>query len=90
MNVTTVRLRPEVEKGLDALASKQRRSKSWLVNQAVEAYIGQQQDAEQRWQETVAAMQSVARGEVASGEAVRDWLQSWGRDDELPAPKVGG
>ena len=30
MSVTTVRLQPEVEEGLEAMAGKLRRTKSWL------------------------------------------------------------
>ena len=35
------------------------------------------------------ALAEVARGEVISGQAVDDWLASWGTPNELPPPKVG-
>jgi predicted transcriptional regulator len=31
----------------------------------------------------------IERGEVISGEAVEEWLASWGTPNELPPPKVG-
>jgi predicted transcriptional regulator len=34
-------------------------------------------------------MDSVAQGNVVSGDAVHAWLRSWGSADELPPPKVG-
>jgi predicted transcriptional regulator len=35
------------------------------------------------------AMADIEAGRVVSGEAVKAWLRSWGRPDELPAPKIG-
>ena len=46
-------------------------------------------DTEVRWAETLQAMESVSRGEVLSGEAVRDWLRSWGTRNELSMPEPG-
>ena len=31
----------------------------------------------------------IAAGRTVSGEAVKRWLRSWGKPDELPAPKIG-
>jgi predicted transcriptional regulator len=89
MSVTTVRLQPEVEEGLEAVAGKLHRTKSWVINQALREFL-ERQDLEQvRWQETLEAMESVARGKVVSGEAVHAWLAGWGSHDELPPPKTG-
>lgn len=89
MSVTTVRLQPELEKSLETMAGKLHRSKSWLINQALKEFLKHQELEQSRWQETLTAMESVAKGAVVSGEAVHTWLQSWGTDDELPPPKSG-
>mgnify|MGYP005817008917 CR=1 FL=1 len=89
MSITTVRLRPEVEASLAEMAGKLRRTKSWLINEAIVQFIHSQEQAQTRWQETLQAMESVARGEVVSGEAVHAWLRSWGTPEELPPPKIG-
>lgn len=89
MSVTTVRLQPEVEEGLEAMAGKLRRTKSWLINQALREYLQRQKQDESRWEETLKAMESVAQGKVVSGEAVHAWLQSWGSTGELAPPKTG-
>lgn len=89
MSVTTVRLQPEVEVGLEAMAGKLHRSKSWVINQAVREFVERQEQEQTRWQETLKAMESVAQGRVVSGEAVHTWLRSWGTDNELPPPKAG-
>lgn len=89
MSVTTVRLQPEVENGLAAMADKLHRSKNWLVNQAIREFVARQELEQSRWSETLAAMESVTQGKVASGQDVHAWLASWGNTDELPPPKAG-
>lgn len=88
MSVTTVRLQPEVETGLDAMAEKLHRSKSWLINQALKEFIGRQELEQTRWKETLQAMESVAQGKAAVGSEVHDWLRSWGTDKELSPPQA--
>ncbi len=88
MSVTTVRLQPEVENGLEAMADKLQRSKNWLVNEAIREYVARQELEQSRWQETLAAMESVVQGKVVAGQDVHAWLESWGSAKELPAPKV--
>ncbi len=89
MSVTTVRLQPELEQSLQAMAGSTHRSKSWLINQAVKEFIARQDIEQNRWQQTLQAMESVAQGRVVSGEAVHTWLESWGTDKELPPPEIG-
>ncbi len=89
MSVTTVRLQPEVESGLEAMADKLHRSKNWLVNQAIREFVARQEQEQSRWSETLTAMGSVAQGKVVSGQAVHAWLESWGSPNELSPPKVG-
>lgn len=89
MSITSVRLQPEIEQELDAMAASQERSKSWLINQALKEYIERQAMEKTRWQDTLKAMDSVAKGQVVTGEAVHSWLDSWGKDDEKSPPQVG-
>lgn len=89
MTVTTVRLQPEVESGLETLTTKLQRSRNWLINQAVREFVLRQEEGQTRWQDTLTAMESVARGEVVSGRAVHEWLGSWGKTSELDPPKAG-
>jgi len=89
MSVTTVRLQPEVEEGLEAVADKLHRTKSWVINQALREFLERQELEQERWQQTLQAMESVAKGKVVSGEAVHAWLNSWGGSKELPPPKAG-
>jgi len=87
MGVTSVRLQPEVEDSLEAIAQKLHRSKGWLINQALREYIVREEQSALRWQGTLAALESVSQGRVVSESAVHDWLESWGSENEKVVPK---
>lgn len=38
---------------------------------------------QQRWNETLQAMESAAQDKVVSGDAVHEWMASWGTPDEI-------
>ncbi|MGO2510278.1 hypothetical protein [Marinomonas polaris] len=38
------------------------------------------------WQQTLDALESVAKGKVVDASEVHKWLNSWGTDNELEAP----
>lgn len=89
MTVTSIRLQSDLEAPLEALCKKLDRSKNYLINQAVKEFIRQQELAEQRWQETFPAMESVKAGHTVPADKVYEWMRSWGTDSELPKPKSG-
>lgn len=86
MAVTTVRLQAEVEQHLEAIADRLQRSKGWVINQALAEYIERQQLEQERWQQTLTAMESAAQGKLVDGHEVHEWLASWGTEAERHAP----
>jgi len=88
MSVTTIRLQPELEENLMAISNSLNRTKSWVINQALKEFVDRQKLEQDRWQQTLAAMESAAKGQIVAGEDVHRWLESWGKDSELPAPEV--
>ena len=89
MTVTSIRLQPELEEPLEALCKKLDRSKNYLINQALKEFIVQQAMAEQRWQETLPALESISAGRTVPADKVFEWMRSWGTDSELSKPKSG-
>ncbi len=87
MSITSVRLKPEIAKPLKDLAKKLDRSKSYLINEAVAEYLLKQDQDQQRWDQTLAAINSIKEGQSIDGEAVNQWLESWGGENELKPPK---
>ena len=86
MSGTSVRLSPENEEIITQAAARLRRSKSWVINEAIRVLHQQQLQAEERWQDTLEALQDAEVGETYSGEAVHAWLASWGTAGERKAP----
>ena len=86
MTVTSIRLQPELEEPLEILCKKLDRSKNYLINQAIKEYIVQQALAEQRWQETLPALESATAGRTVAVEKVFEWMRSWGTANELAKP----
>lgn len=66
------------------LAKSTGRSRSFLTAEALSEYL----DANE-WQVAGIkhAMSSLDRGQGVSHEEVKDWVGSWGRKRERPAPK---
>lgn len=87
MSVTTVRLQAEIEENLETIATRLHRSKGWVINQALSEYIEKQQLEQDRWKQTLEAMESAAQGKVVDASEVHDWLNSWGTDNEQDAPR---
>jgi predicted transcriptional regulator len=87
MAVTSVRLSPEVEEKLAAVAERARRTKSWVINEAVKGYLDRLGLDERRWRETLDALASVRAGRAVDGDDVMAWLASWGRKTEKKPPK---
>lgn len=79
MTVTTIRLTEDLSEELDQLAEETQRSRSWLINQAVKEYVVRAHTDAERWQETLAALESVKAGRVVDGEDIDTWLSGWGK-----------
>ncbi len=82
MSVTTVRLQADIEREVQAIADKLSRSKGWVIKQALAEYIEKQKLEQQRWHETLQAMESAVQGKVVDGDRVHEWLASWGTEQE--------
>ena len=78
MGVTTVRLQADIEQQLEIIASRLQRSKGWVISQALAEYIDKQELEQERWRQTLDAMESAANGKLVDASEVHDWLNSWG------------
>lgn len=88
MSVTSVRLQEDVERDLARVAGRQRRSKSWVINQALREYVQREASESERWQQTLEALDDVAAGRVLPAKDVHTWLRSWGTPTEARPPKA--
>jgi predicted transcriptional regulator len=88
MGVTSIRLNSEVEVPLENLAHKLDRSKNYIINQAIKEFVQRQSMDDSRWEDTLAALNSIKAGKAIDGNEVASWLESWGTNEELSPPKV--
>ncbi|MCF6212156.1 MAG: CopG family ribbon-helix-helix protein [Gammaproteobacteria bacterium] len=88
MSVTSVRLQPDIEKPLEILSKKLDRSRNYLINQAIREFLDRRSVSEERWSDTLEALDSAKKGAVADEAEVVEWLKGWGSDNEKPAPKI--
>jgi len=82
-----VRLDQELEQRLALLAEKTSRSKSYHAKEAIRHYLQQQEKIAQRNEETLARWETYKiTGNAVENEAVMEWLDSWGTDEEKICP----
>jgi RHH-type transcriptional regulator, rel operon repressor / antitoxin RelB len=80
----SVRLKPKTKRRLAKLAKASGRSSNFLISDAVESYVS---DQERLMAETRQATRQVKSGHYIKHEDMKAWLLSWGTDHELPPPK---
>ncbi|MGH9522135.1 MAG: CopG family ribbon-helix-helix protein [Terriglobales bacterium] len=80
----SVRLRPEVKRRLSKLAKDSGRSSNFLVSDAVETYVA---DQERLRAEIREADREVKAGHYIPHDEMKKWLLSWGTKNELPPPR---
>lgn len=68
--VVTAHVPADLAKKLDGLADELDRPRGWLVKEALEAYVGM---AEERRNETLAALREASAGQVVEHAEVEDW-----------------
>ncbi|MCG8353968.1 MAG: CopG family ribbon-helix-helix protein [Kiloniellales bacterium] len=69
---------------LEALSAATDRPRSWHIEQALDAYLDLQSWQLEHIQKGFASLDA---GRTVSHGEVRDWLMSWGADDEGEPPK---
>ncbi len=87
MSNTSIRLSDDVEQPLESLAKKLDRSRNYLINQAIREFLAKQSMEDERWLETLAALDSIKAGKTFEETEVEAWLSSWGTDDQKPKPE---
>jgi predicted transcriptional regulator len=75
MKATTIRLDNDTLGRIDGLANALSRSRSWVINQAIERFLDYEE-----WfvQEVKDGLDEVARGEIATDEEVTAMFREWG------------
>ena len=86
MSTTSFRLDDDLQEKLDTTANRIKRSKGWIINDALRRYIEQEELKQRMFEETQEALADIEAGRVVSGEEVMKWLETWGTAVETKAP----
>jgi RHH-type transcriptional regulator, rel operon repressor / antitoxin RelB len=75
MKATTVRIDNDTLDRIDTLASTLSRSRTWVINQAIERFLDYEE-----WfvQEVTDGLEEVERGEISTDEEVSSAFSKWG------------
>lgn len=90
MEKTTVgvKLEPGLRKRLRALGKQRSRSTHWLMKDAIQRYLEEEEAAERAKAETLERWARFEEsGAHVSDDAVTGWLKSWGSTREKSCPK---
>ncbi len=82
--VLTTHVPLQLAEKVDQMAARLERSRSWIMKQALSAWIDQE---EERNQLTRDALVDVDAGLVIDHQAVQAWANSLSTDDPLPVPR---
>jgi predicted transcriptional regulator len=80
----SVRLKPSIRKKLGKLAERTGRSSNFLVGEAIEIYLS---DQERMLADIRRGERQMDAGHYVRNEDVKAWLLSWGTEHELPPPR---
>jgi predicted transcriptional regulator len=79
----SVRLPNDVKHQVDELARLTKRSRSFIIKEAVDSYMN---NCAIHAQELEEALKSAESGIGHSSEQIFAWMKSWGAENELPSP----
>lgn len=79
MSVATIRLPETLSEDLIQLAKVTQSSCAHPVIQVVKKYVVRAHTDAERWQETLAVLESGKAGRLTQGEEVNAWLSGWSK-----------
>jgi predicted transcriptional regulator len=81
----SARVDEDLNQSLEVLAASTKRSKAFLISEALEHYV--QKHAWMQERIDAAIKEADETGEYISHEAMMKWMKSWGTDNELSPPE---
>lgn len=85
---TSVKIDDDLKGRVQHLAGLRRRSAHWIMREAIVQYVEREEARESLRQEALASWSEYQEtGRHLTGQEVRDWLDSWGTENEKAAPE---
>ena len=80
----SIRMDPAMKSRLDEEAKLEDRSAAYITQKALDSYLREKEYLRNIVRD---AEIEADKGVFISGDAMHAWIESWGSDNELPAPK---
>lgn len=81
----SVRLPNDLKRDIDAYASETQRSRSFIVKEAIAAYLGERSEY---LKQLNAAVDSIETQPTYDFDSVKSWTKTWGTDAEKPLHEI--
>ncbi|MHC1549775.1 CopG family ribbon-helix-helix protein [Phyllobacterium sp. K27] len=87
VSITSVKLENSTKDRLQKLAKSRDRKPHWLMKEAIEQYLEREEKRQAFRQDAIASWEEYqASGKHMTSDGVVKWLETWGNDEETPAP----
>ena len=88
MQTTSVKLSDDLKQRLSSIASQKRRTPHWIMVEAISEYVNKEEKRAAFYQEGLESWQEYQRtGEHVTWKEARNWMESWGTDNEQEPPQ---
>lgn len=85
-----IKLPQQERERLQKLGEAKKRSAHWLAKEAISQYLDREEAAERFKQESLDRWEEYCHtGKSVPHDVVMRWIESWGTENELEAPKCG-
>ena len=85
---TSVKLDDDLKSRIQHLADTRHRSAHWIMREAIRSYVEREEAREDFKQEALASWTAYQEtGRHLTGQEVRNWLNTWGTDEEKEIPQ---
>ncbi|AQT45938.1 putative transcriptional regulator [Bartonella apihabitans] len=85
---TSLKIDDALKSRVHNLADQRRRSAHWIMLEAIQQYVDREEQREAFKQEALDSWESFQEtGQHITGKEARDWLDTWGTENETAAPK---
>ena len=85
--MTSVRMTDDLPRRLDVAAERLRRSKGWIINDAVREDLERDEERLRRPEETKDALAELEAGALIDGDGVLAWIEGWRTEHEHEPPR---
>jgi len=84
---TSIKIDDSLKNRIQNLANLRSRSPHWIMREAITDYVNREEARESFKQEALSSWKAYQEtGQYLTGQEARDWLTTWGTDQEVEIP----